>query len=153
MAKDAEGNQVCRTASGESGVVQLSTDFYRGIAQVLEQSRGSAYRAVNTAMVHAYWKTGRRTHQDIGQMDMYVRMYDELKRGEGDNPTLGIVLCTETDKDIAHFSVLNGSDQLFAAKYLTYLPTEEELKEEIERQKEFSVEQQGLDSADGGDTE
>lgn len=98
-------------------------------------------------------KTGRLTHQDIGQMDMYVRMYDELKRGEGDNPTLGIVLCTETDKDIAHFSVLNGSDQLFAAKYLTYLPTEEELKEEIERQKEFFVEQQGLDSADGGDTE
>lgn len=89
-------------------------------------------------------KTGRLTHQDIGQMDMYVRMYDELKRGEGDNSTLGIVLCTETDRDVAHFSVLNGSDQLFAAKYLTYLPTQDELKAEIERQKEFFAEQQGL---------
>lgn len=153
MAKAAESNQVCRTASSESGVVQLSTDFYKGIAQVLEQARGNAYRAVNTAMVHACWETGRLTHRDIGQMDMYVRMYGEFKQGERDNPTPGIRLCTKTDKDIAHFSVLNGSDQLFAAKYLTYLPTEEELKEEIERQKEFFAEQQGLDSADGGDTE
>jgi predicted nuclease of restriction endonuclease-like (RecB) superfamily len=88
-------------------------------------------------------KTRWLTHQDIGQMDMYVRMYDELKRGEGDNPTLGIVLCTENERDVAHFSVLNGSDQLFAAKYLTYLPTQEELKAEIERQKEFFTEQRG----------
>lgn len=365
MAKAAESNQVRRMAGGESGVVRLSTDFYRGIAQVLEQARGNAYRAVNTAMVHAYWeigrriveeqggedraeygsalvkelsrrltedygrgftetnlkymrqfylafpkghalrdeltwthyralsrvgdlearfwyereaaeqgwssrtlernistqyyhrllqsqgegraavegemkeltsplqqdklefiknpvvaeflglspnsdfreselesaiitnlqkfllemgkgyafvarqqhirtelddfyinlvfynyllkcfvlidlKTGRLTHQDIGQMDMYVRMYDELKRGEGDNPTLGIVLCTETDNDVAHFSVLNGSDQLFAAKYLTYLPTQDELKKEIERQKEFFAEQHGADEDEDG---
>lgn len=153
MAKAVEGNQVCRTASGESGIVQLSTDFYRGIAQVLEQARGNAYRAVNTAMVHAYWKTGRLTYEGIGQMDMYVRMYGELKQGERDNPTPGIVLCTETDKDIAHFSVLNGNDQLFAAKYLTYLPTEDGRKEKMERQKEFFAERRGLDSADGGDTE
>lgn len=89
-------------------------------------------------------KTGRLTHQDIGQMDMYVRMYDELRKAPDDNPTLGIVLCTETDKDVAHFSVLNGSDQLFAAKYLTYLPTQEQLREEIERQKEFFAEQRGM---------
>ena len=89
-------------------------------------------------------KTGRLTHQDIGQMDMYVRMYDELRKVPDDNPTLGIVLCTETDKDVAHFSVLNGSDQLFAAKYLTYLPTQEQLREEIERQKEFFAEQRGM---------
>ena len=82
-------------------------------------------------------KTSQLTHQDIGQMDMYVRMYDELKRGEGDGPTLGIVLCTETDKDVAHYSVLNGSEQLFAAKYVTYLPTQEQLRQEIERQKAF----------------
>lgn len=99
-------------------------------------------------------KTGRLTHQDIGQMDMYVRMYDELERGEGDNPTLGIVLCTETDRDVAHFSVLNGSDQLFAAKYLTYLPTQDELKAEINRQKEFFSEQKGLnEDSKGGDSE
>ncbi|MGN0070203.1 MAG: YhcG family protein [Atopobiaceae bacterium] len=89
-------------------------------------------------------KMGRLTHQDIGQMDMYVRMYDELRKAPEDSPTLGIVLCTETDKDVAHFSVLNGSDQLFAAKYLTYLPTKEQLRDEIERQKEFFAEQKGL---------
>lgn len=82
-------------------------------------------------------KTTRLTHQDVGQMDMYVRMYDELKRNEGDNPTIGILLCAETSKDIARFSVLNGNSQLFASKYLTYLPTEEELLSEIDRQKEF----------------
>lgn len=86
-------------------------------------------------------KTSQLTHQDIGQMDMYVRMYNELRRSPGDNPTLGIVLCTETDADVAHFSVLNGSDQLFAAKYLTYLPTQEQLRAEIERQKAFYLEQ------------
>ena len=80
-------------------------------------------------------KVGRITHQDVGQMDMYVRMYDELKRTEGDNPTLGIVLCSETDTDIAKFSILKGNEQIFASKYRIYLPTEQELKEEIERQK------------------
>ena len=80
-------------------------------------------------------KTNKITHQDIGQLDMYVRMYDDLKRGENDNPTIGILLCTETDKTIARYSVLNESTQLFASKYLSYLPTEEELAAEIERQK------------------
>ncbi|MBR6458692.1 MAG: DUF1016 family protein [Actinomycetaceae bacterium] len=80
-------------------------------------------------------KTSKITHQDVGQMDMYVRMYDELKRGEGDNPTLGIVLCSETDEDIARYSVLHGNEQLFASKYLTMLPTEEQLRAEIEAQK------------------
>ena len=68
-------------------------------------------------------------------MDMYIRMYDELKRGEGDNPTLGILLCADTDKDIARYSVMNGNEQLFASKYKLYLPDEEELKAEIETQK------------------
>lgn len=77
------------------------------------------------------------THQDVGQMDMYVRMYDELKRTEGDNPTIGILLCSETSQDIARFSILHDSKQLFASKYLTYLPTEQQLKEEIEKQKEI----------------
>ena len=68
-------------------------------------------------------------------MDMYVRMYDEMFKGEGDNPTLGVLLCAETDEDIARYSVLKGSEQLFAAKYKTYLPDETELRNEIERQK------------------
>ena len=80
-------------------------------------------------------KTGKITHQDVGQMDMYIRMYDEKERHEGDNPTIGIVLCTETDADIARYSVMKGNEQLFASKYKLYLPTEEQLKEEIETQK------------------
>ena len=82
-------------------------------------------------------KTSKLRHQDVGQMDMYVRMYDEMVRQEGHNPTIGLLLCAETDEDIARYSVLNNNDQLFAAKYLTYMPTEEELRREIEQQKEF----------------
>lgn len=82
-------------------------------------------------------KTRKITHQDVGQMDMYVRMFDELKKDSSDNPTLGIILCSETDEDIAKYSILKGSEQLFASKYKLYLPTEEELKAEIERQKEL----------------
>ncbi|WP_330641437.1 PDDEXK nuclease domain-containing protein [Faecalicatena sp.] len=80
-------------------------------------------------------KTEKITHQDVGQMDMYIRMYDEMKRSEGDNPTIGILLCSDTDEDIARFSVLHGNEQLFASKYKLYLPTEEELRAEIETQK------------------
>lgn len=80
-------------------------------------------------------KTTKVTHQDIGQMDMYVRMYDDLKKAKDDNPTIGILLCADTDADVARYSVLNGNEQLFATKYKTYLPTEEELKAEIETQK------------------
>lgn len=80
-------------------------------------------------------KTERISHQDVGQMDMYIRMYDELKKAPDDNPTLGIVLCSETDEDIAKYSILHGNEQLFASKYKLYLPTEEELREEIETQK------------------
>ena len=68
-------------------------------------------------------------------MDMYVRMYDERIKEKKHNPTLGIVLCDETDEDIAKYSVLNGNEQLFASKYKLYLPSEEELKAEIENQK------------------
>ena len=80
-------------------------------------------------------KTHPMTHQDIGQLDMYVRMYDDIIKGTDDNPTIGILLCTDTDKTVARYSVLNGSEQLFATKYMTYLPTEEELRREIEQQK------------------
>lgn len=82
-------------------------------------------------------KMGKITHQDVGQIDMYVRMYDDLKCREGDNPTIGILLCSETDQDIAKYSVLHDNEHLFMSKYLTYLPTKEQLKEEIERQKEI----------------
>ena len=85
----------------------------------------------------AYVPYSAITHQDVGQMDMYIRMYDELKKREDDNPTLGIVLCADTDEDIARYSVLHGNEQLFASKYKLYLPSEEELRAEIKTQKEF----------------
>ena len=88
-------------------------------------------------------KTSRITHEDIGQMDMYIRMYDELKCTESDNPTIGLLLCSETSKDLARYSILKDSKQLYAAKYLTYLPTKEELTAEIERQKEIFALQTG----------
>ncbi len=93
------------------------------------------YNVVLKCYVLIDLKIGQITHQDVGQMDMYVRMYDELKRTEGDNPTIGIVLCSETDADIARYSILKGNKQIFATKYKTYLPSESELREEIEKQK------------------
>ena len=80
-------------------------------------------------------KTSKITHQDVGQMDMYVRMYDERKRSEGDNPTIGLLLCEDTDEDIARYSILHENAHIFASKYMTYMPTLEQLKAEIERQK------------------
>ena len=80
-------------------------------------------------------KTGELNHQDVGQMDMYVRMFDDLQRNEDDNPTIGVILCTDKDETIVKYSVLHGSEQLFATKYRSYLPTEEELVAEIEREK------------------
>lgn len=95
------------------------------------------YNVILKCYVLVDLKVGKITHQDVGQMDMYVRMYDELKRTEGDNPTIGIVLCSETDADIARYSILKGNEQLFATKYKLYLPTEAQLRQEIERQKEL----------------
>jgi predicted nuclease of restriction endonuclease-like (RecB) superfamily len=87
-------------------------------------------------------KTVKLTHQDIGQMDMYVRMFDELKRGEDDNPTLGIILCVDKDETIVKYSVLKESHQLFASKYQTVLPSEEELSAMLELQNRKLIEEQ-----------
>jgi len=95
------------------------------------------YNYLLKAFVLVDLKVGKITHQDVGQMDMYVRMYDELKRTEGDNPTIGILLCSQTDKDIARYSILKGNEQIFASKYKLILPTEEELAREISKQKEI----------------
>lgn len=82
-------------------------------------------------------KTSPITHQDLGQMDMYIRMYDELKCTSTDNPTIGLLLCSETSKDLARYSILKDSKQIYTAKYLTYLPTKEQLAAEIIKQKEI----------------
>ena len=82
-------------------------------------------------------KRGSLKHQDIGQMDMYVRMFDSLKKAEDDNPTLGIIFCADKDESIVKYSVLNESEQIFASKYKTVLPTEEELRDELDRNRRF----------------
>ena len=80
-------------------------------------------------------KMGRLTHQDVGQMDMYVRMFDDLRRDATDNPTVGLILCAERDEVVVRYSVLNESEQVFASKYMLYLPTEEELQRELARER------------------
>ncbi len=77
-------------------------------------------------------KSGKLTHKDVGQMDMYIRMFDDIKKDDSDNPTIGILMCAEKDETVVKYSVLNGSDQIFASKYLPYLPTEEELRRELD---------------------
>lgn len=91
-------------------------------------------------------KTGHLEHQDIGQMDMYVRMYDDLRRGEEDNPTVGILLCGSKDRSVVRYSVLKDSEQLFASKYRLVLPTEEELRLELERDREEIEARRNLES-------
>jgi len=93
-------------------------------------------------------KTGKLTHQDIGQMDMYVRMYDDLRRGPDDNPTVGILLCEDKDHSVVRYSVLNESKQLFASRYKLVLPTEDELRAELERERQLLTEQLALQQED-----
>ena len=89
-------------------------------------------------------KTGELTHQDIGQMDMYVRLFEDKVKGPGDNPTIGIILCTEKDRTIVKYSVLKENRRLFAAKYKLYLPTEEELQKELEREREWFIRERAV---------
>jgi predicted nuclease of restriction endonuclease-like (RecB) superfamily len=80
-------------------------------------------------------KIGRLEHQDVGQIDMYLRIFDDLKRGEGDNATVGLILCAEKDEIVARYSILHESQQMFASKYMLYLPTEDELRNELARER------------------
>ena len=103
-------------------------DYYIGL--VVEDCRIKSLILVDL-------KVSRITDQDVGQMDMYLQMYDKMKKGPDHNPTIGIILCTETDSDVARYSTLAKNDQMFAAKYKLYLPNKEDLRREIERQKEL----------------
>ena len=89
-------------------------------------------------------KMHKLTHQDVGQMDMYVRMYEEQKRRQDDNPTIGLILCSQRNETVVKYSVLNDSEQLFASKYLMELPSEEELQQALERERKL-IQQQLLD--------
>lgn len=93
-------------------------------------------------------KRGELTHQDVGQMDMYVRMYDDLKRGAEDGPTVGIILCAQKDESVVRYSVLEGNEQLFASKYKLVLPSEEELRAELDRER-AAIEERLLNQAPG----
>lgn len=101
-----------------------TTDFYIDLV---------FYNYILKCFVVIDLKTKKLTHQDIGQMDMYVRMFDDLKRREDDNPTIGIIFCTDKDETMVKYSVLHESQQIFASKYMTVLPTVEELQKELER--------------------
>jgi predicted nuclease of restriction endonuclease-like (RecB) superfamily len=143
-------------AYSESDVEQLIIDNLQKF--LLELGKGFAFVArqqrISTELSHYYidlvfynyilkcfvlvdLKIGKLTHQDIGQMDMYVRMYDEIKRTETDNPTIGIILCEEKDRAEVKFSVLKDNEQLFATKYRLYIPTEQELINEIAHVREL----------------
>jgi len=125
-------SQALPDLSAENKLALLSWTHYERLIRIEnKEERDCQFKC----FVIVELKTQKISHQDVGQLDMYVRMYDDLKRGEGDNPTIGILLCTETDKTIARYSVLHENRQLFASKYMSYLPTEEELIAEIERQK------------------
>ena len=87
-------------------------------------------------------KTGEFAHQDIGQLDMYVRLYEDKLKDADDNPTVGIILCTDKDQTVVKYSVLHDNRRLFASKYQLYLPTEEELRKELERERALVVMEQ-----------
>jgi DUF1016 N-terminal domain/YhcG PDDEXK nuclease domain len=93
--------------------------------------------AVRRELTWTHYKLGELTHQDIGQMDMYVRMFEDLHTSEGDNSTIGIILCAEKDQALVKYSVLDENKQIFATKYKLVLPTPEELKAELEREIHF----------------
>lgn len=135
----------------EHGLIDKLHDFLlelgRGFAFVGRQQRVTAdgdhfyidlvfYNFILKCFVLIDLKTGKLTHQDIGQMDFYVRWYEGNVRAEGDNPTIGIILCAEKNETVAKYSVLEDSRQIFASRYMLYLPTEEELRAELAREKQ-----------------
>lgn len=142
----------------ETGIIdhiqKFLLEFGKGFAFVARQQHISTdisdfyidlvfYNYILKCFVIIDLKTGELSHQDIGQIDMYVRMYDDLKRGEDDNPTIGILLCSEKDETIVKYSVLNDKNNLFASKYLLYLPKEEELKQIIDQERiRFELDQE-----------
>jgi len=148
-----------RESDLEQAIIDNLKDFIlelgKGFAFVARQKRITTetsdfyidlvfYNYLLKCFVIIYLKTGKLTHQDIGQMDMYVRLFEDRMKTEGDNPTIGLLLCTEKDEVIARYSVLKESKQLYASKYRLILPTEEELKAELERERNLILEQKGV---------
>jgi predicted nuclease of restriction endonuclease-like (RecB) superfamily len=145
---DLKDNKNFREGDLESALIDKVQDFLlelgRGFAFVARQKHIRTehsdfyidlvfYNYILKCFVIIDLKSGKLTHQDIGQIDMYVNMYDELEKSEDDNPTIGIILCTDKDNTVVKFSSLNDNENLFVSKYQMYLPSEEELKAEIEK--------------------
>ncbi|MAD40943.1 MAG: hypothetical protein CL623_00920 [Arcobacter sp.] len=145
---DLKDNKSFRESELESSLIEKIQEFLlelgRGFAFVSRQKRIKTdtsdfyidlvfYNYLLKCFVIIDLKIGKLTHQDIGQIDMYVNMYDELEKSKDDNPTIGIILCTDKDETIVKYSHINDKDNLFVSKYQLYLPSEEELKEELEK--------------------
>lgn len=145
---DLKDNKSFRENELESALLEKIQEFLlelgRGFAFVSRQKRIKTqtsdfyidlvfYNYLLKCFVLVDLKIGKLTHQDIGQIDMYVNMYDDLEKNESDNSTIGIILCTDKDETIVKYSHINSKDNLFVSKYQLYLPTEEEFKREIER--------------------
>jgi predicted nuclease of restriction endonuclease-like (RecB) superfamily len=145
---DLKQNNAFYESDLESALIEKIQDFLlelgRGFAFVARQKRIKTetsdfyidlvfYNYILKCFVVIDLKKGKLTHQDVGQMDMYVRMYDDLEKTQNDNPTIGIILCIDKDRTVVKYSVLNDNENLFVSKYQLYLPSEEELKAEIER--------------------
>ena len=145
---DLKDNRSFREDELESALIEKIQEFLlelgRGFAFVDRQKRIKTehsdfyidlvfYNYILKCFVIIDLKRGKLTHQDVGQMDMYVRMFDDLEKSEEDNPTIGIILCTSKDNTVVKYSVLNDNSNLFVSKYQLYLPTEAELKAEIEK--------------------
>jgi len=143
---DLKPNQKFYEKELEQGLIDMLQDFLlelgKGFSFVRRQYRISAedehfyvdlvfYNYILKCFLLIELKTGKLTHQDIGQMDMYVRYFEDQIKQEDDNPTIGLILCAEKNKAIAKYSVLNESKQMFASKYQLYLPTEKQLQQEI----------------------
>lgn len=145
---DLKDNSDFRESELEEAIINKLQDFLlelgKGFAFVARQYRLTTetgkhfhadlvfYNYILKCFLIIDLKTEPLTHQDIGQMDMYVRYFEDNVRQANDNPTIGLILCTEKDKTIIKYSLLNDSNQIFASKYMLYLPTEQELKKEIE---------------------
>ena len=115
-------------------IVTETSDFYIDLV---------FYNYILKCFILVDLKVGRLAHQDIGQMDMYVRMYEDKIRGEGDNPTIGLILCTEKDETVVKYSILKEDKQIFASKYQLYLPTEQELVAELEKEFNYLLNEDG----------
>lgn len=145
-------SQHCLEADLEQGIIdnlqQFLLELGKGFAFVARQQRISTedqdfyidlvfYNFKLKCFLLIDLKLGKLNHQDVGQMDSYVRIYDQHRKGDDDNPTIGLILCSQKSEAVVKYSVLTDSDQLFAAKYMDYLPTEAELKRELEREREL----------------